>query len=308
MHICEISEVNRRLREDAAGFIREAEAAYDKQVTDIAAYIRDHADTCPVVLISGPSGSGKTTTALMLEKKLDVWGLETHTLSMDNYFRTLTPEQHVLLAEEKLDLESPERVDIPLLNAQLAAIAAGEPVELPRFDFHAHARAADTTRLCRKPGEVIILEGIHVLNPAVVTLPAEQTVRLYISVRSRVQTDADTVIHPQYIRLFRRMLRDIQYRGRSVSHTYQMFDSVQRGENAYIMPHKGRSTFDIDTFCPYELNAYRSNLLTPLRELADDPDMAMLAAMLEQAAPLDPALVPATSLIREFVGDSVYYE
>ncbi len=305
--ICSIADVNHRLREDAAAFIRQTEEAYDRRMTEIAAHIRDHADTCPVVLISGPSGSGKTTSALILEKKLDAWGLETHTLSMDNYFRTLTPEQHALLAEEKLDLESPDRVDIPLLNAQLAAIAAGEPVELPRFEFHTHARAADTTRLCRKPGEILILEGIHVLNPAVVALPEDQTVRLYVSVRTRVQTDGESVIHPQYIRLFRRMLRDIRYRGRSVTHTYQMFDSVQRGENTYIMPYKSRSTFDIDTFCPYELNAYRSCLLKPLQELSSNPDMAFWAALLEQAEPLDPALVPSTALVQEFLGNSAYY-
>ena len=304
-----LAESNRRLREDAAGFIREAEEACHRRITEIAAHIRDTRDACPVVLISGPSGSGKTTTALKLEKKLDEWGLETHTLSMDNYFRTLTPEQHALLAEEKLDLESPDRVDISLLNEQLAAMVACRPVALPRFDFHTHARAAETTPLCRRPGEILILEGIHVLNPAVVTLPEEQTTRLYVSVRSRVQTDEGRVLHPQWIRLLRRMLRDTRYRGRSVAHTRQMFDSVQRGENAYIMPHKYRSTFDIDTFCPYELNVYRAALLDPLRELAaTDPDMAVLVTMLEQAAPLDPALVPATALIREFVGDSVYYE
>lgn len=306
--ICHVSEVNRRLKTDAEDFIREAEAAYDHQLTEIAAYIRDHKDTCPLVLISGPSGSGKTTTALILEKKLDAWGLETHTLSMDNYFRTLTPEQHQLLAEEKLDLESPDRVDTQLLNAQLTAIVACQPVELPRFDFHTHARAAETTRLCRKPGEIIILEGIHVLNPAVVTLPEAQTTRLYVSVRTRLETADGDVLHPKWIRLLRRMLRDTQYRGRQVAHTLQMYYSVQRGEDAYIMPYKHRSTFDVDTFFPYEVNVYRKYLLEQLRGLADHPDVAGLLPALEEADPLDKEAVPPTALVREFLGDSVYYE
>ena len=306
--ICHVSDVNRQLQEDAVAFIRQADAAYDHQLEEIAAHIRDHADTCPLVLLSGPSGSGKTTTALILEKKLDAWGFETHTLCMDNYFSTLTPEQHRLLAEEKLDLESPDRVDTALLNEQLAAIVAGEPVELPRFNFHTAAREVETTTLCRKPGEIIILEGIHVLNPAVVTLPEEQTTRLYVSVRTRLETADGDVLHPKWIRLLRRMLRDTQYRGRPVSHTLQMYHSVQRGEDAYIMPYKYRSTFDVDTFFPYEVNVYRKYLLEQLRNLADHPDVAGLLPALEEADPLDKTMVPPTSLIREFTGDSVYYD
>ncbi|MBQ9859464.1 MAG: adenylyl-sulfate kinase [Clostridia bacterium] len=303
-----IAEGNRRLTEDAAAFIREADAAYDARLEEIAAYIRAHADTCPVVLLSGPSGSGKTTTAMMLEKKLDTWGYETHTLSMDNYFRTLTPEQHRLLEEEKLDLESPERVDIPLLTAQLQDIVAGRTVQVPRFDFHAHARAADTVPLTRKPGEVVILEGIHALNPAVVTLPEEQTVRLYVSVRTRVETAEGRILHPMWLRLLRRMLRDTLYRGRQPADTLQMFASVQRGEDAYIMPYKYRSTFDVDTFCPYEVYVYRRYLWEQLQPLARHAEVAGLLPVLAEAQPLDKELVPETSLIREFIGDSVYHK
>ncbi len=305
--VCSVAAINQQLKEDAVGFIRQADEAYDRQLTTIAAHIRDHREQCPIVLLSGPSGSGKTTTALIIEKKLDSWGCETHTLSMDNYFHTLTPEQHQLLAEDRLDLESPERVDAALLSEQLQKIAACEPVEIPRFDFHAHARAKETTPLLRKPGEIIIVEGIHALNPAVVTLPEEQTIRLYVSVRTRLESAAGDVLHPKWIRLLRRMLRDTLYRGRQVTDTLQMFHSVQRGEDRYIMPYKNRSSFDVDTFFPYEVNVYRRYLLEQLQGLADDPEIAALLPVLAEAAPLDKELVPPTSLIREFVGDSVYH-
>ncbi len=303
-----ITAINKALTEDAAAVVRQAETDYHRQLSEIADYIAAHRDACPVVLLSGPSGSGKTTSALILEDKLDRRGLETHTLSMDNYFRTLTPEQHALLAEDKLDLESPERVEEPLLTAQLNAIIACEPVELPVFNFRTHTRESSGKILHRKPGEVVILEGIHALNPAVVTLPEEQTVRLYVSVRTRVEGPDGTVLHPKYIRLLRRMQRDVQHRGRQVTDTLAMFHSVNRGEDNFIMPYKHRSTFDVDTFFAYELNVYRKYLLDDLQMLADRPEIAEVLPVLSAADPLDAAAVPETALIREFIGDSVYHK
>lgn len=302
-----ITDINHGLAVDAAAFIGGAEKAYSRQLTEIADYIAAHREQCPIVLISGPSGSGKTTSALILEDKLDRRGLETHTLSQDNYFNTLTEEDRALLAEGKLDLESPERVDSDLLNRQLADIIACKPVALTAFDFRTHTRHETGETLTRRPGEVVILEGIHTLNPAVVTLPEEQTVRLYVSVRTRVEGPDGTVLHPKYIRLLRRMLRDVQQRGRPASGTLGMFHSVNRGEDTFIMPYKHRSTFDVDTFFAYELNVYRRYLLDDLQAMADRPEIAALLPVLAAADELDAAAVPPTALIREFIGDSVYH-
>lgn len=300
-------ETNRAVTTDAAAFVAACEKAYSRQLTKIADYIAAHREQCPIVLISGPSGSGKTTTALMLEEKLDRRGLETHTLSQDNYFRTLTEADRALLAEGKLDLESPARVDEQLLNRQLQDIIAGKTVELTEFDFPTHTQRPSGKTLTRKPGEIVILEGIHTLNPAVVTLPADQTVRLYVSVRTRVEGPNGALLHPKYIRLLRRMLRDVQQRGRPASGTLAMFHSVNRGEDTFIMPYKHRSTFDVDTFFAYELNVYRRYLLDDLQAMADRPEIAAILPVLSAAAELDAAAVPPTALIREFIGDSVYH-
>jgi len=300
--IRKMTDINRSLAADAAGFIDGAEKNYHRQLSDIADFVAAHSRQCPLVLLSGPSGSGKTTSALILEDKLDRRGLETHTLSMDNYFRTLTPEQHALVAEEKLDLESPDRVDGELLTEQLRAIIACEPVELPVFNFRTHTREMSGKILHRKPGEVVVLEGIHALNPAVITLPPEQTVRLYVSVRTRLAVGENTPMHPQKIRLLRRMLRDTRFRGRELTHTLAMYHSVQRGEERYIMPYKYRSSFDVDTFCPYEVSVYTRELLKPLQALAAHPDVADMLPVLEALTPLDESLVPERALIREFVG------
>lgn len=302
-----IYESNRRLAENPTAFIAEAEANYDRQLTKIADHIAKHSEQCPVVLLSGPSGSGKTTSALILENKLDRRGLETHTLSQDNYFRTLTEEDHRLLEAGLLDLESPSRVDEKLLTDQLADIIAGKTVELTEFDFRNHTRRPSGKTLTRKPGEVVILEGIHSLNPHVVQLPESQTVRLYVSVRTRVEGPDGTLLHPKYIRLLRRMLRDVQHRGRRAEDTLEMFHSVNLGEDRFIMPYKHRSTFDVDTFFAYEVNVYRNYLLDDLAALSDRPEIAEMLPVLTAALPLEAAAVPETALIREFIGDSVYH-
>ena len=301
-----IQAINRLLCADATAFVAQAEADYARQLSAIADHIAAHRDTCPIVLISGPSGSGKTTTARMLEAELDRRGLETHTLSQDNYFRTSTPEEMRLREQGLLDLESPARVDEELLARQLEDIIACKPVELPVFNFRTCTCSPSGVTFTRKPGEIVILEGIHVLNPAVVPLPESQTVRLYVSVRTRVETKDGGLLHPKYVRLMRRMLRDVSGRGRPAEGTLAMFQSVEVGEQKYIMPYKHRSTFDIDTFCPYELNVYRAVLPDEVAVLKDHPDMGDLLNLLTEALPLEPTVVPDTALIREFVGGSVY--
>lgn len=297
-----IKDINAALARDAAAFIREADAAYDRQITAVARDIMAHREQCPIILLAGPSGSGKTTTAKKIEAKLDAWGCETHTLSMDDYFIPLTEEEQLLAAQKKLDLESPGRVDIPFLNEQLASIIAGEPTPLPRFHFTDNSRSHSGETLTRHPGELVILEGIHALNPEVITVPEEQTARLYVSVRTRIAAEDGRILHPKRIRLLRRMLRDKLFRNRTVESTLHMFDSVQRGENRYIMPYKARAGYEIDTFCPYEASAYRQALLPALAELPSRGDVAELQLLLEQIEPLSPALVPADALVREFLG------
>ncbi len=301
MHIT-VKDINAGLACDAAGLVAAAQGAFERRLDDIAAYIVARRDVSPIILLAGPSGSGKTTTARLLEAKLDALGCETHTLSMDDYFHSLTDEQRSLAATERFDLESPERVDAALLGDQLRRFIAGEPIDAPVFDFSVSRRAAQTRTLVRKPNELLILEGIHALNPAVVTLPETQTVRLYVSVRTRLVTADGAPLHPANIRLMRRILRDVKFRSRDPRDTLRMFRSVQAGEEKYIAPYKPRSSFDIDTFFPYEVSVYQPMLLPLVAPLADHPEIAAMLPALREISPLCPAAVPADALIREFIG------
>ena len=295
----QICILNSELKGNAADFIARTDAAYKNTVSAVADSLYRHRNEQPVVLLSGPSGSGKTTTAMMLERMLDARGFETHTLCMDNYFLPLSEEEKRLVGEGELDLESPDRVDRALLNEQLEKMIRCEAVDLPKFDF-VGSRRLDGGRFLRKPGEIIILEGIHVLNPDVITLPDEETAKIYISVRTRLSRKDGTLLHPSRIRLLRRIIRDEVGRGRSAADTVRHYESVERGAERYIMPFKARSNFDIDTFIAYELSVYKTMIMDKLRALGEP--VADLVSFLEEIEPLCADLISSDALIREFIG------
>ena len=212
-------------------------------------------------------------------------------------------KEKILHKQNKLNLEGPDRVDCELLNRQLRDIMNCRPTCLPEFDFTTNTRKMSATALTRRPGEIVIIEGTHALNPDVISLPDENTVRIYVSVRTRVKTQNGDVIHPEYIRLMRRMLRDNLFRGRSFTETALMYHKVQDGENKYIMPYKKRSSFDIDTFIPYELNVYRNLIFDGLIKEDIVSKFPQLIELIETAYPLDRKYITANNaLIFEFLG------
>lgn len=292
------------LSADPVAVLEQDRRLYFDQISRAAEVIAANADNRPVVLLAGPSGSGKTTTALLLERELEARGLGTHTLQMDHYFSPLTPEELELLKENKLDLEKPSRVDGPFFRQQLGQLLRGEPVDLPRYDFKESKRIFEGHTLQRKPGEIVIMEGIHALNPEVSGY-THQTTRVYVSVRTRVRTGEGETLHPSKIRLARRILRDRTGRGRSIHDTVGMKAKVDAGETKYIMPFKPNAHIDIDTFYSSELGIYRPYLLEELRSvLGTYPDLADLIHTLEELPEVPSDIVPRDSLLREFIGGS----
>ena len=301
----EIARINQEIENDPKGYVKAVNEDYLYKLTQIANDIAESHNEKPVVLLSGPSGSGKTTTALMIEKILDEMGHETHTLSMDNWFCPLTEAEKALASEGKMDLESPLRVDSQLLNKQIEAISACREIELPKYDFKTSTRMGSGKKFKRNKGEIVIFEGIHALNPAVITVPDSMINKIYVSVRTRISGEG-ILLHPSRIRLMRRMIRDKNFRKRSLRETMNMFHSVEAGENKYIMPYKYRSDYDVDTFMSYELSAYRGDLLEQLHELEDIPEIKECIAVLEQLTPIDKADISRDSLICEFIGNGQF--
>ena len=292
------------LAADPAAVIESDRRHYFKQIHQAAEIIAANAAQRPVILLAGPSGSGKTTTALLIERELDRCGMETHTLQMDDYFCPLTERELELLRENRIDLEKPTRIDIPFFQQQIDQILAGEEVLLPRYDFKESKRVFDGRTLRRKPGELVIMEGIHALNPEV-TGHAEHTSRVYVSVRTRLTAQDGTVLHPSKIRLARRLLRDRTGRGRALTETIGMRERVDRGEQQYIMPFKQNAHCSVDSFYSSELSIYRGYLLEELSQLLPQyPDLTDLVPVMRELPEVSSELLPRDSLLREFVGGS----
>lgn len=297
---------NAAIGENPAGYLSASDERFLRTLDRIADAISANRKTRPIVLLSGPSGSGKTTTAHLLKQILDKKGHPAHTLSMDNYFIALSEAERALVLEGKLDLESPNRLNRTLLNAQLQDMADGKPVILPHYDFVRSTPVSSGVTLTRQPGEIIILEGIHALNPQVITIPDEETAKVYVSVRTRVRCGS-TILHPSKIRLMRRIIRDNLFRDRKPLDTVLLYDSVERGEETYIMPHKHRADYDVDSFLDYELSVMKT--LLPKIPVEDKETLSKeetvlhdLHEILSHLTPIDQRLVPRTSLLREFIG------
>lgn len=309
MKAVSIADIDLKISENAVEFAQQCEKEYSDSILKTANGIHSHAQDKPVILLSGPSGSGKTTSALRIEQLLDSWGNETHTISMDEYFYH-SEENQILDENGNVDYESPYRVDIKLLTEHLEKIANCEPVNIPRFDFATQKRIPSDRILHRKKGELVILEGIHALNPLVTGKAHEFSSGVYVSVRTRIKTRQGEIIHPSRIRLMRRLIRDKLYRGRDFIGSLEMYDSVERGENLYIMPHKGNAQYSINSFIGYEPCIYKKYILEDFKALSGVykryEEFADMERLLEECVSADEDIIPDTSLLREFVGGSAF--
>lgn len=301
----EVTRINQGVTEFPVEYVKTVNEDYLYKLRGIAADIAENRSNKPVILLSGPSGSGKTTSAMMISSILGESGIITHTISMDNYFRSLSAEEKELAAHGKMDLESPARIDAELLSRQIEAISFCEEVEIPQYNFKSSVREDSGRRFLRNPGELVIFEGIHALNSDVITVPDSHICKIYVSVRTRI-TNGRTVLHPSRVRLMRRMIRDGKFRKRTLRETMNMFHSVEEGENKYIMPFKYRSDYDVDTFMAYEPAVYKAFLMDGLKELEDVPEIREILDVLENLYTLDESFVPGDSLIREFIGNGQF--
>ena len=301
----EVTRINDGIRKNPENYVTTANEDYIYRLKKIVDDIILHQKERPVIVLSGPSGSGKTTTALTIGKLLTESGHCTHTISMDNYFCSLNEEERRLSALGLMDLESPLRVDKELLNEHIEMLENGMTIEIPEYNFGTSQREPTGRPFKREHGELVIFEGIHALNPDVITVPDEKICKIYVSVRTRV-TCGDIILHPSKIRLMRRMIRDSNFRQRTFRETMNMFESVEQGENKYIMPFKYRSDYDVDTFLPYELSLYRDTLIYSLHEMNDIPELADITEVMENLLPVAESAVPQDSMVREFIGNGEF--
>lgn len=296
--------INKKIAEDESKFIAESENFVLSQIDIAADKIVNSLEQKPIILIAGPSGSSKTTTAMKLSAAIKKRGANVCYISMDKYFKNFTPQEKELKRQGKIDLESPDRVDIDYLNNDIDTLVGGGKINIPKYDFPTNTRTLTGDMMSRENGFVII-EGIHALNDKLMSKNKNCATGIYVSVRTRVVDSNGDKLHPCKIRMMRRMIRDKLYRGRDIEETVKMFPNVQHGENKYIMPFKNSADFDIDTFVKYEPNVYKHILFDDLSKLAAKyADVRDIVNALDEVDAIAPDKIPSDAMIREFIGGS----
>ncbi|MDE7260925.1 MAG: adenylyl-sulfate kinase [Oscillospiraceae bacterium] len=308
-----LTKINEAVRSDPLGFVQESDEIYNKKIGDAAQKIADNLSKSRIVLLSGPSGSGKTTTAKKIEEKLKEMGVNSHSVEMDNYFKTVDPETAPRNREGQIDYESPFCMDMDLLNRHFAALDRGERILIPKFEFARQMRSDIKSQPLRLgKDEVAIFEGIHALND-IITGRNPDAAKVYISARSDILDDAgDVVFKRTWMRLERRTVRDSKFRAWKADVTVKMWANVRRGEKLYISPFKDNASIVFDSSLPYEVNAIRAFAQPLFDHLRVSPDMERYEEVrhLTEAYPkfeiLEEKYVAPNSLIREFIGGGIY--
>ena len=304
-----LTQINEAIRSDPQAFVEECDAAFAKKVENAAKKIADHRTESHVILLSGPSGSGQTTTALKIEEQLEKMGIETHTVSMDNYFNTIDPETAPRNREGAIDYESPFCLDIDLLNRHFAMLDRGETIHVPKYEFARQMRSDIMSQPMRLgPDELAIFEGIHALNDIIVG-KNPHAFKLYIAARSNLVDDEGKVVFQHaWLRLCRRIVRDYKFRGSDASFTLKMWANVRRGEKLYISPYKENADLMFDSSLAFEFSVLKP-FVVPLLEAIPAGKYDVVDDMLkgfEQIEALDEKYVAPNSLAREFIGGSTY--
>ena len=302
----QLKDINAAVRRDPVGFMQESDAQFQRKVEAAADLIVSRMKESPVILLSGPSGSGKTTTAQMIEHVLDNRGVETHTISMDDYFLTVDPRTAPRTPEGTIDLESPAMLDMKLLDEHFTKLSRGEAVLVPHFEFARQMRNDSEGRLLKLgKNELAIFEGIHALNTEITRRHPEAT-RLYISARSNILDGEELCFKGTWMRLARRAVRDYNFRGTDVARTLDLWDNVRRGEKLYISPYKNTAHLLFDSSLPYEVSVMASYAKPMMAALPEENmrrhELMDLVAAFDKFQPIDPRTVPAGSLLHEFIG------
>ena len=290
------------------GLINVSEALQEKKIASIAEQIA-HRQGTRVVLIAGPSSSGKTTFCKRLSIQLVTCGIKPIQISLDDYFvdRHLTPKDE----NGEYDYESVHALNIPLLNEQLQQLFEGKNIELPKYNFQTGKSEKSGKRLQLGDNQVLVLEGIHALNPELTAqIPQEQKFHIYISALTTILLDDHNYIRTTDNRLLRRIIRDYKYRGGNAQETIHRWPSVRAGENKWIFPYQENADVMFNTAMLFELAVIKQQA-EPLLDLVPEncPEYAeayRLRTFLDYTQPIPNRALPPTSLLREFLGGSSF--
>ncbi|HZH73241.1 MAG TPA: nucleoside kinase [Mariniphaga sp.] len=310
LNVATVSHLNElTLQKKGGHVIKISEALHEKKIAEIANKIHSRKDDVHVVLVAGPSASGKTTFSKRLGVQLAVNGLRPYQISLDDYFvdRELTPRDEY----GNYDFEALEAVDIQFFNEQLLELLDGKNVRLPKFDFHRGRRFMNGEYLQLKKGDILIVEGIHGMNPYLLPrIDPKNTFKIFISALTQISMDEQTHISTSDNRLIRRIIRDSKYRGYMAAETIKRWPSVKRGEEKNIFPFQENADVMFNSATLYELGVLKKYADPILKLVLENQpeylEASRLLKFLSFFKPIDDEEIPPTSLLREFLGGSSF--
>ena len=305
-NVLTLQEINRRAKTDAVGFVQEESARFAADIGRLTENVLNTPHDRLLIMLSGPSSSGKTTTASMLTQALAAHGVESHVVSIDDFYRGrgMAP----VLEDGSLDYEALEALDVPAMQACLSALLDRGEATLPIFDFVEGKPSAQTRTLTVSPHAAVIFEGIHAINPIFEQhIARDRMIKLFVNPDRQVYHGEDVWLSSRQLRLTRRTIRDNRFRNSGPDNTLVMWPQVVRGENRYMFPFVDTVDYRIDTTHAFEFGVFMPELLSLLQTVSPDhpalPTALALRDAMQAFEPIDPLTVPRDSLLREFLGD-----
>ncbi|MBO7527059.1 MAG: nucleoside kinase [Clostridia bacterium] len=297
--VFDLDKVNFLAEENLGKLIKDSEEIYKKQMDEIATEIAENGQY-KIILLAGPSSSGKTTSSNLIRDRLYKHGYNSQVVSLDDFFvnRDKTPR----LKNGDYDFESIKALDLEYLNKFIDDIFEKGEADMPEFDFLTGNRKSEYKRIKVDDKTILIIEGIHALNPIAFNKHRENMYKIYICLNTNFMEEDNLVIPAQKLRLMRRLIRDYYTRGATIKRTLEMWPNVLAGEDLYIKPYKNTADYLIDSTHAYEPLLYAYALLPLLKESETCPLLDELIGMLEDCLRVNPNVIPEDSLLHEFVG------
>lgn len=313
-----VKHLNERIQNgELSEIVGASEAFYHEDVENAAHLIAERKDELRMVIIAGPSSSGKTTTTIKLGEQLARHDMKLVTLNVDNYFFDL--EMHPKDEFGDYDFETPQALDLDLINEHLTRLFEGEEVKIPLYDFKTGTRHLEQTPMKLAPNEVILIDSLHGLYPDMTKdIPPEKKFRLYIEPLLQLKNSDGRYVRWTDIRLIRRMLRDASHRAYDPTKTLLHWHYVRTSELRNIIPYVNTTDVVVNSAMPYEMPIYKAKLFDEFKkwtqEYEDDPLRAdaferasRVYKLMQSLVPIeDDSIVPENSVIREFIGGSIY--
>lgn len=295
---------------DFVKFVNMCETKHNNMLAELGLKIKENIANLKLICIAGPSSSGKTTFTNRLKIELLTRGIDPIMISMDDYY--LNREDTPLDENGEPDFESVDALDIDYFNQQLVSLIEGEEVQLPLFNFKTGKREqGKIVRLL--PNQPILIEGIHALNEKVTSLiPKHQKFKIFISPVPQLNIDDHNPICATDLRLIRRIVRDAKYRKTSPTKTFSMWKNVRKGEFKWIYPWQKEADYVFNSELTYEIMVMKKYALPALQTIKSDDEYYIqanrLIKFLKYVHEIDDRYVPCNSILREFIGESCFYE